>query len=288
MEELILDIPGHRVAYKRWHSQKKPVLLALHGWMDNAASFDFIAPLLKHYQVLAIDLPGHGLSSHKPVGTRYHLIDAVVDVIAVADALRLERFSLLGHSLGGSIFTLLAAVVPERVQALGLLDALGPIATPVEDTLSQCRKGIVYTKKLKDTRQPSYESLEKAIEARERSLFLPKRGMENIVKRGTETKGGRWMWRHDVRIKSPSLIRLTESQIATFLEGIECPVCLVKPDEGLDIARELIDSRVNAVEDIEVVHSPGGHYPHLEYPEMVAELLNKFYQRTFDPNTQKG
>ncbi len=241
--------------------------------MDNAATFDYIAPLLDHYQIIAVDLPGHGHSTHKPVGTRYHLIDAVVELMEVANALGAERFSLLGHSLGGAIFTLLAAIAPERVVSLALIDALGPIATAEKDTLSECRKGITYTEKLKGSRQPSYATIEEAIEARERALFLPKRGMEHIVSRGVVQRAGRWIWRHDVRIKSPSLIRLTEAQIKSFLIAIESPVCLIKPEEGLEIAEKLIVRRVAAVKSIEVVSCPGGDDPHLEHPEKGAEKL---------------
>ena len=48
--------------------KKNPPILALHGWLDNAASFARLAPLLKEYYVISIDFPGHGKSDHYPFG----------------------------------------------------------------------------------------------------------------------------------------------------------------------------------------------------------------------------
>lgn len=49
-------------------------MLALHGWQDNAGTWERLIPfLLPDVSVLAIDLPGHGLSSHYPAGQMYYL-----------------------------------------------------------------------------------------------------------------------------------------------------------------------------------------------------------------------
>jgi pimeloyl-ACP methyl ester carboxylesterase len=99
-----------------------PAVLALHGWLDNAASFERLAPLIPGVRLIALDLPGHGHSQHRPAGTWYHYIDYVSDVLAAADALGLERFTLLGHSLGAATASVVAAARPERVEALWLIE----------------------------------------------------------------------------------------------------------------------------------------------------------------------
>ncbi|XP_012062902.1 PREDICTED: probable serine hydrolase [Atta cephalotes] len=72
VKEIEIPVPWGKVAGKLWGSQNKQPILALHGWQDNAASFDNIAPLImKNIPVLAIDLPGHGLSSWLPPGFMY-------------------------------------------------------------------------------------------------------------------------------------------------------------------------------------------------------------------------
>ena len=67
-EEKKLKIPGFTIAFKAWHSKAKRPVLCLHGKLDNAASFDLLAPLLAHLQLIAVDYPGTGFSSFYPQG----------------------------------------------------------------------------------------------------------------------------------------------------------------------------------------------------------------------------
>ena len=78
---------------KVWNDNQSTPILALHGWLDNAASFDCIAPLLKNYHIVAVDLPGHGLSPHKPKGSRYHYLDYVNDVYEIIKYFGWEKVS---------------------------------------------------------------------------------------------------------------------------------------------------------------------------------------------------
>src|SRR3546814_6129023 len=69
MRELRIDTAHGQMAALRAGREGAPRLLAVHGWLDNAASF---IPMLAHlgdFDVVAIDLPGHGHSFHRPPGT---------------------------------------------------------------------------------------------------------------------------------------------------------------------------------------------------------------------------
>ena len=78
MDALTINIPGFTIAYKCFGDPSLPPMLALHGWLDNANSFDLLAPYLeKHFHLIAIDFPGHGHSSHLPIGCHYHFIDGI-------------------------------------------------------------------------------------------------------------------------------------------------------------------------------------------------------------------
>ena len=101
-------------------------ILALHGWLDNAASFAQLAPLLADADVVAIDLPGHGYSDHRPPGTRYHFIDYIPAVLDAMNELGWPNCVLIGHSLGAAIASFTAATEPDRVRGLFLIDGLGP------------------------------------------------------------------------------------------------------------------------------------------------------------------
>lgn len=70
-------------AGKWWGSRLKQPIIAIHGWQDNAGTFDKLAPVLRDsgFAVFAIDLPGHGLSSHMPLGQFYYLLWDGVQII---------------------------------------------------------------------------------------------------------------------------------------------------------------------------------------------------------------
>src|SRR5579875_3291993 len=141
MRELRLKTARGELAALQWGEPDAPPLLALHGWLDNAASFGAIAPRLAACRrVIAPDLPGHGHSAHLPAGAiRYHVVDQVDHVLDAADALGLASFDLLGHSLGAGIASLIAAALPARVGKLALIEGLGPLADDGSQTLSRWR-----------------------------------------------------------------------------------------------------------------------------------------------------
>ncbi|HEY4581523.1 MAG TPA: alpha/beta fold hydrolase, partial [Lysobacter sp.] len=135
MREIHLDTPFGRLAALRFGHGGTPVL-ALHGWLDNAASFLPLSAHLDGVDLVALDLPGHGASAHLPAAAEYTLVNAARAVLCAADALGWPRFSLLGHSMGGAIATLVAAGAPQRVERLALIEALGGL-TEAEDRTAQ-------------------------------------------------------------------------------------------------------------------------------------------------------
>ena len=62
-----LTIRGQRLSFKEWGSPDQPTVLALHGWLDNANSFDALASQLPGVHLIAVDLPGHGLSGSQSI-----------------------------------------------------------------------------------------------------------------------------------------------------------------------------------------------------------------------------
>ena len=103
-------IRGARLAWREWGEPEEPAVLALHGWLDNAASFDALAPLLQGYRVIAPDLPGSGQSDHRGPEGSYNIWDDLPDLVALTRELGLAHYRLLGHSRGAAIATLLSAV----------------------------------------------------------------------------------------------------------------------------------------------------------------------------------
>ncbi|CAK9812560.1 Probable serine hydrolase [Anthophora quadrimaculata] len=74
VEEIQIPVPWGHISGKWWGPVDQQPIVALHGWQDNTGTFDQLIPLLSsNVSVLAIDLPGHGLSSHIPPGQFYYI-----------------------------------------------------------------------------------------------------------------------------------------------------------------------------------------------------------------------
>lgn len=256
--------------------QGKP-LLALHGWLDNAASFSKLAPLLTGFEVFAVDLPGHGMSDHLPAEQHYHVWQGTEDVELLADALGLECFALMGHSMGAAIATLYAAVFPQRLTHLILLDAIGPLTHPAAQVVSNMRDAILSMKTL-NPEQRVLPDAETFVSSRlQGPLALSREGAQQIVGRAIEAVPGGFVWRSDKRLKNPSLLRLSDEQLHAFLEAICVPVLGLFASDGI-YTREFIEQRWQQLQaPAQLQWLNGGHHFHLEGDvEQVARLILMF------------
>lgn len=270
-----------RIAARAWGSPDGVPVLALHGWLDNAATFERLAPLLEGLYVVALDLPGHGRSDHRGLGPWYHFIDYVADVIAAADALDWERFSLLGHSLGGGVACSVAGACPERIERLALIEALGPLTD--EPSLAPERLGHAIARAHQAARRPprSYRSLEEIIEARRHAGDLSHDAARLLVERATVAAEDGIRWRSDPRLRLPSPYRLSEEHALAFLGAIRAPALLIAADDGLlPMDDPTMQRRLKTVARLEVRHLPGHHHLHLEDPAPVAGILAPFLAAT--------
>jgi len=114
-----------------WGEPSAPKIFLLHGWMDVAASFQFLVDAFaRSWYVIAPDLRGYGKSAWQPQG--YWFPDYLADLEALLDAFaRNERAHIVGHSLGGNIVLHYAGVRAARVRTVVSLDGFG---IPVERT----------------------------------------------------------------------------------------------------------------------------------------------------------
>jgi pimeloyl-ACP methyl ester carboxylesterase len=269
-----IALPHLALAAQVWGDDAAPPLLALHGWLDNAGSFALLAPrLAPRFKVIALDLPGHGHSDHLPPGAGYHYLDYVRTVLDAADALQLDRYALLGHSMGAGIASLVAAATPQRIERLRLIEGLGPLGDDGTQTLRRFRDAltphVVSRKPLRVLRD-----VEQAVSARVMASGLAAELARPIVTRGLiETDGG-WRWRSDPRLMQTSAVRQAESQIHAILRGIDAPTALLLADPATPyLPSAAMQARADGVPDIVVSHMAGGHHLHLEQPAAVADWI---------------
>jgi len=254
-------------------------MLALHGWLDNAGSFSAIAPLLaQHHYVVAIDLRGHGRSSHLPPGGWYHYVDYFDDLRATLDHFGWTKATLFGHSLGGTLASLFAAAYPERVDALLLIEALGPLTVPPESTLAQLKRGLDERAAFASRRALRvFRDLDAAIEARAMASGFSSEVARALVERGVQHVDGGYVWSSDPRLTLTSAQRYSEAQVLAMLGGIRAPTLLVLAEPATSYLPDaMMRERAAQVADIEVVHVAGHHHLHLESPRAVFEIIGRF------------
>ncbi|MCE7508535.1 alpha/beta fold hydrolase [Alloalcanivorax xenomutans] len=278
-EERRFSAYGQTLAALYWDGphaeEEREPILALHGWLDNAASF---LPLSAHLNrpMVALDFAGHGHSEHRPAELATHYVDHVRDVLAVADQLGWDRFVLMGHSMGAGVACLFAATFPERVSKLVLIEGLGPPATPANEVVSTLRTAIDQMHSLPEKRKPVYAHQDDAVAVRRPALGgLETESARLLCERGLVAVEGGWTWRTDMRLRIASSVRFTEEQVEGFVRAIEAPTLLILGENGL--AGEVkFEHRFDWLRDARRVILPGRHHLHMDTPEPVAAEIQGF------------
>ncbi len=263
----------------RWGSADGIPVLAAHGWLDNAASFLPMAPYLADLNLVAIDLPGHGFSQHRPEGARYHLMDYPPAVLEVADALGWKELVLLGHSLGGAVSTTVAVAAPTRIRAIVLIENLGPVAQAADGAPGRLRDSIAAYAKFRDKTPVVYPDLEPLIMARARLGKMSHKAAQALVSRNLAKVEGGYRWRSDPRLRLPSPVFLTESQVLAYLRAIETPSRVLLANEGLLAKSKTLTSRLASLQTASVQWLGGKHHLHMDDPEPVATAILDFLLR---------
>jgi pimeloyl-ACP methyl ester carboxylesterase len=278
-EEIRINIAGHELAAKQWGDSDKPAIIALHGWLDNAATYDRLAPLLLDHRIIAMDFVGHGYSSHRPEGVRYHMLDNVDDVLALADALELDRFILMGHSMGAGIASLLSGAFPERIEKLILIEGLGTNTSDPSNAPKVLRTAVCDMKKASAKRKPIYESENEAIEARMQALGgISRDASHSLCGRGLDAVPGGFTWRSDPRLKMSSAVRLTDAMIESYLSALVMPVLLITGKQSFFAATDVLNKRANNISNLTHFELEGNHHLHLEPAtfQPVADSIIRF------------
>ncbi len=288
MIEYNLTLAGNDCRLAEWNPDGKHLVFALHGWLDNLATFESLAQYMPTTRIIAVDSPGHGHSAHIKDDKAYHFIDGVYLIDDLIEHFGVKEANLLGHSMGGALASIYASVQPNRVKNLLLIEALGPVTTIEEKFPETLKSSISQRRALKDKRKPFYKSFNLALEARaEVSKILPElikplveRALTSVENNKNKQTFG-YTWRADSRLRSSSAMRMTEKQLCCLLPGITSPTILIEGKQGLLQLPEAkhIQKRKPLVQNLTVELMEGGHHLHLEYPEKIAKLLTNFLEK---------
>uniref|UniRef100_A0A669F499 Serine hydrolase like n=1 Tax=Oreochromis niloticus TaxID=8128 RepID=A0A669F499_ORENI len=219
---------------------------------DNCGSFNTLIPFLpKECRYVAVDMPGHGLSSHRPPGVFYSFPEYAADVRRVTESLSWTKFSIMGHSMGESQFS---ALYPDMVDGIVVLDVFGFVPTDPKEIPRIMRQGmdemLKYEKKAEEEKKRVY-TYEKAVERLlAANPTLSERSVQMLLERGlTRVEGGMSL---SLLLLSKNIERITLEQSLAMQSMIQAPVLLI-----------LV---------------PGSHHVHLDNPEVVAPFICDFLQ----------
>jgi pimeloyl-ACP methyl ester carboxylesterase len=281
-----IAVRGLRYHVLHWGPEDAPKLFMLHGWMDVAASFQFVVDALKgNWHVIAPDWRGFGLSE-RPQADTYWFPDYVGDLDAILDHYAPgEAINLLGHSMGGNVVSLYAGVRPERVRRLINLEGFGMPVTKPEQSPKR------YLKWLDELKEPAtlrtYSS-EQAVAQRlqktnprlsdERAAFLAKHWSSQVGDGVWEIQGD------PAHKKSTPLLYQVEEVLACW-RAITAPVLWVEADDTnmwqwmgpKEQARIEIDRRLGNLKQVTARMMPdAGHMLHHDQPQLLAEMIEEF------------
>ena len=267
---------------------ERPTVLMQHGWMDVAASFQFVVDALtSDRHVLAFDWRGFGLSDSTPADT-YWLPDYVGDLDAAFDALGLAAhpIDLVGHSMGGNVVMLYAGLRPERIRRLVNLEGFGmPTTKP-----SQSPKR--YMQWLDELKAPvelrDYDSVA-AVAHRLRKnnpLLRSDRSLWLAQHWSRQNAAGRFEILGDPVHKRGTPMLYQRDEVLECWKLITAPVMWVEGDQtdvsrwwGTRYSKAEFHERLNAVTSRVERHvlAPAGHMLHHDQPDALARLLEGFF-----------
>lgn len=277
--ECEFDIGSFRLRAKRWMREGGLPVLALHGWLDNAASFDFLAPLLPQLDLVCLDLAGHGRSDHRNHRGAYNIWQDVGEVFSVADELGWQSFGLLGHSRGAIISMLAAGTFPERVKQLALVEGICPHLGVEQDAPQTLATSIIHINKQSQRQKRRYSAFDAAVQARENGMFaLSHADASALAQRGVAATDEGHVWLHDSKLVAESELRLTVGQLDAFVQRVRARRLLVMAEQGIFAQNGQFHDWLHQHPEIPQVSVPGHHHCHMsEHADRVAAELNHFF-----------
>lgn len=268
----VIELRGLRFYYREWPSTRTdaPTLVLLHGYTGHAHSWDHFAAAMSHgYRVLALDQRGHGQTQWAPA-TAYDTMEMVEDLDAFVRALGLERFALLGLSMGGIVSFAWAGRRPASLARLVIVD----IAPEIDvEGLKRIQAGVV--------RSDVFASREEAFaRARADNPIPPEAHQRYRVDYSLmRMQDGRFTYRYDRALRDPKSPRkgIPAEEGWRLVTNIAVPTLLVRGELSDILTRPVAEKMATAIRDCRLVEIAGsGHPVPLDKPEEFLAAVKTF------------
>lgn len=290
IDEFELPVPWGHIAVKWWGPKNIRPILCLHGWQDNAGSFDRLIPLLpNHLSYLVFDFPGHGLSSPIPHGMIYTYEFFFYVLLLVINHFQWKKVSLIAHSLGAMLCYVFASSFPDRCDMIVSLDLTKP------DCLGKRFEQIFLLQGIKEqyvadmrnqenTEPPGYtydELVQKLFTSKmfpidiESAPFLLYRGVKQC-----KSDPNKYYFSRDNRLK-PFKIFIPVNFYEDMAKQIVSPFCFIKACQSHFRESEYTRIVENMSENpnFELHRVDGRHHVHLDDPKAVSTVMSRFINK---------
>lgn len=293
-QEVRIKVPWGYIAGKWWGPKHVRPILCLHGWQDNAGTFDRIIPLLpKHVGYLAIDFPGHGLSSRVPDGMFYNNFESIPLLKYIKKIYKWDKISILAHSMGAVISYVYVGFYPDDVDMYIAIDSLKVIVREtteyIESMPDQINSFLLADERNRNNSEPPsypYEiCVEKLIEGTYNSIdrdSAPYLLNRNISK--SESHPDHYYFTRDNRLKSILFTQTTHEMNMELAKRIKCGHMHIRAKGSRIVGSkeeyfEVVDYLQKNNPKFEYHVVDGTHHVHLTAPEVVKGIMSDFINK---------
>ncbi|XP_075038999.1 serine hydrolase-like protein 2 isoform X2 [Mixophyes fleayi] len=251
LKELQFKVPWGHLAAKAWGPSEGRPVLCLHGWLDNANTFDRLIPLLPQ-------------------------------------ALGWRKFSIVAHSMGGVVAGLFTAAFPESVKHLVLLDSYGFFPVHSDLLISNLKKAMVHYSRLEGVKGSKVYTEEGALQRLlDGNPSLNTETAKILLQRGTKSVPGGVIFIRDIRVTVNNSAPLSIEQCLQIMKAIQGEVHVIMANEGVaaDLMRGVYTDMGQALlhgfkeslkERFQSTVVDGNHFVHLNEPEKIAQIISDY------------
>jgi pimeloyl-ACP methyl ester carboxylesterase len=263
-----------------WGSEGKPALVLVHGGLDHARNWDWVARAFRDdFHVYALDLRGHGNSEWSP-GAMYTIAEHVLDLSALIDIIGRSPIYLIGHSLGGMIVLHYSGIYPDRVRKVVAIEGVGfpPNHRVHGPAPARMRRWIEDVRKTEGREPRSYPDLDSAVaRMKEANPHLTDEVARHLTLHGTNWNSDASMvWKFDNFVRPLCPYGHNISDTTEIFGQIACPVLLLWGQES-SMRDPTGDPRVQPIRQRRIVAVPNaGHWLHHDQLGVFLDEAKRF------------
>jgi len=209
--------------------------------------------------------------------------------------MNMEKFEIIGHSMGAAVAIWYSSIFPEDVDRLISIDLvnIGPVTLEkhAKKTRESVLSGVKTFKKLSKAGQeePTYEYIDAVARAFMANKYLngddsiTQESVEILMNRGLKKSGseGKFTWTADLRLRVPAAFSALEEQVLHYASRIKCPMLLLKASGSHyfmqeEVAKRIIKTYINHNPNFQLAKIQGGHHVHMDHPDRVIFQINDF------------